>query len=159
MILKLGQGDPGSYSVLFLFRVPQVPKAPARSPGVVLPEPKTEYGWRSHTGVWGCSSKSAQTRHTSSISWDLYTVTERQPSQKAIKNREGFAKQPWVFTWQSSASPVPFAPTSDRGFVWKETLPFSLCSWETAYLVSVVIIAVVVKIEEREQKSLLMLFN
>ena len=53
MILKLGQVDPGSYSVLFLFHVPQAPKGPARSPRVVLPGPKAEYGRRSHLDVWG----------------------------------------------------------------------------------------------------------
>lgn len=44
MILKLGQVDPGSYSVLFLFHVPQATKGPARSPGAVLPGPKAECG-------------------------------------------------------------------------------------------------------------------
>lgn len=53
MILKLGQVDPGSYSVLFLFHVLQVPKGPARSPRAVLPGPKAEYGRRSHPDVWG----------------------------------------------------------------------------------------------------------
>lgn len=53
MILKLGQVDPGSYSVLFLFHVPQAPKGPARSPRVVLPGPNAEYGRRSHLDVWG----------------------------------------------------------------------------------------------------------
>ena len=76
-------------------------------------------------------------------------------SEKALKNREGFAKQPR----QSSASPAPFAPTSDQGFVWRETLLFSLCPWATTDLVSVIVIAVVVKIEERERESRLMLFN